>query len=165
VFWSHFNLFDYPTSTSTSTFMGTILRRQSPIVCFFCQTTISPPPHQPLSFLCPHCSCWNRYDSNMVILSDDPAMHDESLNRKSFARRGAFCRPSYLFSLPLSVESSSQHPHGRIASSQLLAMPLSAPHVNPTRDSSSVSCRAIFHPLMTCATRLPAVFLNSQLCS
>ncbi|KAH9982344.1 Ima1 N-terminal domain-containing protein [Lactifluus volemus] len=69
--------------------MGTILRRQTPIVCFFCQTTISPPPHQPLSFLCPHCSCWNRYDSNMVILSDDPAMHDESLNRKSFARRAS----------------------------------------------------------------------------
>jgi Ima1 N-terminal domain len=151
-----------PTLTSTSTFMGTILRRQTPIVCFFCQTTISPPPHQPLSFLCPHCSCWNRYDSNMVILSDDPAMHDESLNRKSFARRGAFFRSSHVSSPPLSAE---QHPRGRIASSQLLAMPLSAPHVNPIRDSSSVSCRAIFHPQMTCATRLPTVFLNSQLCS
>ncbi|KAI0257681.1 Ima1 N-terminal domain-containing protein [Lactifluus subvellereus] len=69
--------------------MSTLLRRQTRIVCFFCQTTISPPPPQPLSFLCPHCSCWNRYDANGDILSDDPAMHDESMNRTSFARRAS----------------------------------------------------------------------------
>jgi hypothetical protein len=75
--------------------MGTFLRRTTPTVCFFCQTTISPPPPQPLSFHCPYCSCWNHYDPNGDILSDDPAMHDESLNRRSFARRG----PSSLSSI------------------------------------------------------------------
>ncbi|KAH9984635.1 Ima1 N-terminal domain-containing protein [Russula compacta] len=69
--------------------MSTLLRRRMTIVCFFCQTTISPPPPQPLAFLCPHCACWNHYDANGNILSDDPAMHDETLNRKSFARRAS----------------------------------------------------------------------------
>ncbi|KAN0121670.1 Ima1 N-terminal domain containing protein [Russula decolorans] len=69
--------------------MSTFLRRTTPTVCFFCQTTISPPPPQPLSFNCPHCSCWNHYDANGDILSDDPAMHDETLNRRSFARRAS----------------------------------------------------------------------------
>jgi Ima1 N-terminal domain len=132
--------------------MSRLLRRKTRIVCFFCQTTISPPPLQPLSFLCPHCTCWNRYDLNGDILSDDPAMHDETLNRKSFARRGASCLSSCLSSLSLTTESVSQHPHGRTASSPLLAMHLSAPHANPTRGSSSASCRVIFHPQMTCAT-------------
>jgi hypothetical protein len=78
--------------------MGTLLRRTKPTICYFCQTTISPPPPQPLSFLCPHCACRNHYDANGDILSDDPAMHDESLNRRSFARRGASSlSPSYLF--------------------------------------------------------------------
>ncbi|KAF8499278.1 Ima1 N-terminal domain-containing protein [Russula emetica] len=69
--------------------MGTFLRRTTPTVCFFCQTTILPPPPQPLSFHCPYCSCWNHYDANGDILSDDPAMHDETLNRRSFARRAS----------------------------------------------------------------------------
>ncbi|KAI0307687.1 Ima1 N-terminal domain-containing protein [Multifurca ochricompacta] len=69
--------------------MDSLLRRQTRILCFFCQTTLSPPPPQPLSFLCPHCGCWNRYDANGDILSDDPAMHDETLNRNSFARRAS----------------------------------------------------------------------------
>ena len=77
--------------------MGTFLRRSTPTVCFFCQTTISPPPPQPLSFHCPHCSCWNHYDANGDILSDDPAMHDETLNHRSFARRGASSLPSPFF--------------------------------------------------------------------
>ncbi|KAH9969091.1 Ima1 N-terminal domain-containing protein [Russula dissimulans] len=69
--------------------MGTLLRRTVSPLCFFCQSTISPPPPQPRAFLCPHCACWNHYDANGEILSDDPAMHDESLNRKSFARRAS----------------------------------------------------------------------------
>ena len=74
--------------------MSALLLRQPRTLCFFCQSLISPPPKQPLSFFCPHCRCWNRYDDNGDILSDEPAMHDENLNRKSFARRGAhslFC--------------------------------------------------------------------------
>ncbi|KAI0271416.1 Ima1 N-terminal domain-containing protein [Gloeopeniophorella convolvens] len=69
--------------------MSTLLRRQTRIVCFFCQTSVSPPPPEPHSFLCPHCGCWNRFDANGDILSDDPAMHDETLNRRSFARRAS----------------------------------------------------------------------------
>lgn len=69
--------------------MSALLLRQPRTLCFFCQSLISPPPKQPLSFLCPHCRCWNRYDTNGDIHSDEPAMHDESLNRKSFARRAS----------------------------------------------------------------------------
>ncbi|KAI9461012.1 Ima1 N-terminal domain-containing protein [Lactarius psammicola] len=69
--------------------MSALLLRHPRTLCFFCQSVISPPPPQPLSFLCPHCGCWNRYDANGDILSDDPAMHDEALNRKSFARRAS----------------------------------------------------------------------------
>jgi len=89
--------------------MSTLLRRPARTLCFFCQTSISPPPPQPLSFLCPHCACWNHYDADGNILSDDPAMHDESLNRRSFARRGA---PSLSYPLlhiyrPLSSASAA----------------------------------------------------------
>ena len=77
-------------TTNADNSMGTLLRRPARTLCFFCQTSISPPPPQPLSFLCPHCACWNHYDASGDILSDDPAMHDEALNRRSFARRGAF---------------------------------------------------------------------------
>ncbi|KAH8998834.1 Ima1 N-terminal domain-containing protein [Lactarius hatsudake] len=69
--------------------MTALLLRQPRTLCFFCQSLVSPPPPQPLSFLCPHCGCWNRYDANGDILSDDPAMHDEALNLKSFARRAS----------------------------------------------------------------------------
>ena len=79
--------------------MRTLLRRPTRALCFFCQTSISPPPPQPLSFLCPHCACWNHYDANGNILSDDPAMHDESLNGRSFARRGASSLSSALLSI------------------------------------------------------------------
>lgn len=89
--WSGYLLVLVPTAnhTNADNSMGTLLRRQARTLCFFCQTSISPPPPQPLSFLCPHCACWNHYDANGNILSDDPAMHDETLNRRSFARRGA----------------------------------------------------------------------------
>ncbi|KAI0068293.1 hypothetical protein BV25DRAFT_557601 [Artomyces pyxidatus] len=70
--------------------MNALLRRPSRAVsCFFCQTVISPPPPSPRSFLCPHCTCWNRFDEQGNIMSDDPAMHDEGMNLKSFARRGS----------------------------------------------------------------------------
>jgi hypothetical protein len=64
------------------------LKRTSNLTCFFCQSTLSPTPINPRSFRCPHCSCWNRYDTNGEIMSDEPAMHDEKLNTKSFAKRG-----------------------------------------------------------------------------
>jgi Ima1 N-terminal domain len=70
--------------------MPALFRRQSTVACFFCQSRIIPLPHNLRSFRCPHCQCWNRYDDHGEILSDEPAMHDESLNRKSFAKRGTF---------------------------------------------------------------------------
>ncbi|KAI9445334.1 Ima1 N-terminal domain-containing protein [Lactarius indigo] len=69
--------------------MTALILRQPRTLCFFCQSRVLPPPPQPLSFLCPRCGCWNRYDANGDILSDDPAMYDEALNRKSFARRAS----------------------------------------------------------------------------
>ncbi|KIJ21898.1 hypothetical protein PAXINDRAFT_105505 [Paxillus involutus ATCC 200175] len=65
------------------------LKRTSNLTCFFCQSTLSPTPINPRSFRCPHCSCWNRYDTNGEIMSDEPAMHDEKLNTKSFAKRAS----------------------------------------------------------------------------
>ena len=77
------------------------LFRPSQVSCFFCQQNISPLPRDPRSFRCPHCTCLNRYDSKGEILSDEPAMHDETLNSRSFAKRGE-CElsPSYLLTLP-----------------------------------------------------------------
>jgi hypothetical protein len=57
--------------------------------CFFCQSLISPLPHDPRSFRCQTCGCYNRYDHNGEILSDEPAMHDEALNSRSFAKRAS----------------------------------------------------------------------------
>ncbi|KII93775.1 hypothetical protein PLICRDRAFT_101031 [Plicaturopsis crispa FD-325 SS-3] len=64
-------------------------RRPSNVSCFFCQSTVSPMPQNPRSFRCPHCSCWNRYDAHGEIMSDEPAMHEESLNVRSFAKRAS----------------------------------------------------------------------------
>ena len=69
--------------------MAPLLRRATRVSCFFCQSALDPPPQNPRSFVCPQCACWNRYDARGDIMSDEPAMHDESLNRKSFAKRGA----------------------------------------------------------------------------
>ncbi len=38
------------------------------------------------------CKCWNRYAANNEIISDEPAMHDENLNARSFAKRGVCSR-------------------------------------------------------------------------
>ncbi|KAG8219678.1 hypothetical protein J3R82DRAFT_633 [Butyriboletus roseoflavus] len=64
------------------------LRRTSNLTCFFCLSAVSPAPVDSRSYRCPHCSCWNRYDANGEIMSDEPAMHDENLNARSFAKRG-----------------------------------------------------------------------------
>lgn len=71
--------------------MAPLLRRATRVSCFFCQSAPDPPPLNPRSFVCPQCACWNRYDARGDIMSDEPAMHDESLNRRSFAKRGACC--------------------------------------------------------------------------
>jgi hypothetical protein len=66
--------------------MSTLFRRHSNIQCFFCQSSdLHSNPH---SFKCTSCGCWNRYDNNGEIISDEPAMHEEHLNSKSFAKRG-----------------------------------------------------------------------------
>ncbi|KAA1471585.1 hypothetical protein DENSPDRAFT_929684 [Dentipellis sp. KUC8613] len=67
----------------------TLLRKPPAPTCFFCQSTITPAPADARCFLCPACGCWNRLDAHGDILSDDPAMHDEALNARSFARRAS----------------------------------------------------------------------------
>ncbi|KAL0951432.1 hypothetical protein HGRIS_008125 [Hohenbuehelia grisea] len=69
--------------------MSVLFRRHTPPTCFFCQSLVTPPPPNVSNFCCPTCRCWNRYDRNGEILSDEPAMHDEVLNRKSFAKRAS----------------------------------------------------------------------------
>ncbi|KAI6162079.1 Ima1 N-terminal domain-containing protein [Pisolithus thermaeus] len=51
------------------------------VSCFFCQSRVTP--NDLRSFRCPQCNCWNRYDANGEIMSDEPAMHDETLNATS----------------------------------------------------------------------------------
>ncbi|KAF5356202.1 hypothetical protein D9756_004116 [Leucocoprinus leucothites] len=69
--------------------MAQLFRRHSNILCFFCQTPVTPFPKNPRNFKCLVCGCWNRYDVNGEIISDEPAMHDESLNKQSFAKRAS----------------------------------------------------------------------------
>ena len=66
------------------------LRRANSPTCFYCLSAVSPAPSDPRSYRCPHCGCWNRFDANGEITSDEPAMHDEKLNTSSFAKRGAY---------------------------------------------------------------------------
>lgn len=65
-----------------------MFKRNGPIQCFFCQSTVFP--SNARNFKCPSCGCWNRYDAKGEIISDEPAMHEEHLNSKSFAKRGKF---------------------------------------------------------------------------
>ncbi|KAH9898288.1 Ima1 N-terminal domain-containing protein [Cubamyces lactineus] len=69
--------------------MPAIFRQPSTVSCFFCQSVVTPLPRNPRSFRCPHCDCWNRYDECGEIISDEPAMHDENLNARSFAKRAS----------------------------------------------------------------------------
>lgn len=63
-------------------------RTRAPTECFFCQSPV-PKRANPRAFKCPSCLCWNRYDANGEIISDEPAMHNAALNAKSFARRAS----------------------------------------------------------------------------
>ncbi|KAI6047744.1 Ima1 N-terminal domain-containing protein [Pisolithus marmoratus] len=67
--------------------MPSFIRRTGAVSCFFCQSRVTPA--NPRSFRCPQCNCWNRYDASGEIMSDEPAMHDETLNATSFARRAS----------------------------------------------------------------------------
>ncbi|KAF8349745.1 Ima1 N-terminal domain-containing protein [Amanita rubescens] len=68
--------------------MSALFRRHSSLRCFFCHSPILIA-QDPRNFHCNACGCWNRYDKSGEILSDDPAMHDVSLNSLSFAKRGS----------------------------------------------------------------------------
>ncbi|KAF7784643.1 hypothetical protein Agabi119p4_808 [Agaricus bisporus var. burnettii] len=69
--------------------MSHLFRRHSNILCFFCQTPVSSLPKDIRNFKCPTCACWNKYDANGEIISDEPAMYDENLNKDSFAKRAS----------------------------------------------------------------------------
>ncbi|KAF8167742.1 Ima1 N-terminal domain-containing protein [Crassisporium funariophilum] len=68
--------------------MPALFRRHSALRCFFCQ---SPTAFSigTRNFKCASCGCWNRYDDKGEIISDEPAMHEEHLNSKSFAKRAS----------------------------------------------------------------------------
>ncbi|ESK98037.1 hypothetical protein Moror_473 [Moniliophthora roreri MCA 2997] len=61
---------------------------QSNIQCYFCHSHVNSP-RDVRNFRCNACGCWNRYDKNGEICSDEPAMHDESLNSRSFSKRAS----------------------------------------------------------------------------
>src|ERR1700722_3617861 len=86
--------------------MPNLFRRHTTVSCFFCQSIIHPQPKNLSSFRCPHCRCSNRYDSNGEIHSEEPAMFDEALNPKSFAKHGIYISPSFSLSLKPSSSSS-----------------------------------------------------------
>ncbi|KAJ7596871.1 Ima1 N-terminal domain-containing protein [Mycena floridula] len=70
--------------------MSLFKRRQNTVACHFCHsihTSSSSVAHP--NFRCSSCGCWNRYDSHGEILSDEPAMHDENLNARSFGKRAS----------------------------------------------------------------------------
>lgn len=76
-------------SFTYSNFMRRLLRPKPPqTACFYCLVPLDPPPADAKNFVCPHCSCRNRYDASGRILSDEPAMHQEDLNHASYAVRG-----------------------------------------------------------------------------
>ncbi|KAM6498440.1 Ima1 N-terminal domain containing protein, partial [Amanita muscaria] len=68
--------------------MSTLFQRHSNLRCFFCHST-GLLNQDPRNFKCQACGCWNRYDRNGEIISDEPAMHDEALNSISFAKRAS----------------------------------------------------------------------------
>ncbi|EIN14052.1 hypothetical protein PUNSTDRAFT_57446 [Punctularia strigosozonata HHB-11173 SS5] len=69
--------------------MAPIFQRFNQAICFFCNETQTPSPRNCRQFRCAQCGCWNRYDAAGEIMSDEPAMHDASLNAKSFAKRAS----------------------------------------------------------------------------
>ena len=119
------------------------LRRTSNLTCFFCLSAVSPAPVDSRSYRCPHCACWNRYDANGEIVSDEPAMHDENLNARSFAKRGS--SPLAAFSLYSAAHSPPQHPRTRTDSRPRMVEVHSATHVKQTKCSSSTSSQIICH--------------------
>ena len=68
--------------------MAKLLRRPTKVVCFYCNSKVDP--KDPRHFKCHVCGCMNHYDANGEIMSDEPAMHDEKMNMKSFAKRGTY---------------------------------------------------------------------------
>ncbi|KAF8898910.1 Ima1 N-terminal domain-containing protein [Infundibulicybe gibba] len=68
--------------------MAALFRRRSNMQCFFCQSSFNSP-NNPRNFRCPACGCRNIYDDYGEIISDEPAMHDETLNSRSFSKRAS----------------------------------------------------------------------------
>ncbi|KAJ3821804.1 Ima1 N-terminal domain-containing protein [Lentinula raphanica] len=65
-----------------------MFRRPTQAQCFFCNTLISRI-RDPKNFRCSSCGCVNRYDNQGEIISDEPQMHEESLNLQSFSKRAS----------------------------------------------------------------------------
>lgn len=113
--------------------MSKIFRKHSSISCFYCQSPVDPLPRNPRSFRCPNCDCWNRYDSRGEIISDEPAMYDENLNARSFARRGEFNEHSSSECRLNHTCCGLQLPQERTVYQLCTAAGCSAIHVRPTK--------------------------------
>ncbi|KAG1749834.1 Ima1 N-terminal domain-containing protein [Suillus paluster] len=128
--------------------MPPLFRNTSSTICFFCRSNIKPAPPDPRSFRCPHCDCWNRYDANGEIMSDEPAMHDESLNSKSFAKRASPSKDR----LP-SMYGSGQFCH-TCQTNQMLLVNLLSNYLPPPHNIRE-SLHVRYPPV--CANCMPAV--------
>ncbi|KZV93772.1 hypothetical protein EXIGLDRAFT_767754 [Exidia glandulosa HHB12029] len=79
------------------------LRKPAAASCFYCLSVQNPAPRDPTAFKCTECATWNRFSRSGEILSDEPAMHDASLNTVNFARRGSPSKTSLPSSFATSV--------------------------------------------------------------
>lgn len=56
--------------------------------CFYCSNVLEPQPPDPRNFVCPACTCRNRYDAQGRVIGDEAAMYQEELNHGAYALRG-----------------------------------------------------------------------------
>jgi hypothetical protein len=89
--------------------MSQLFKKHEP-QCFFCHSTVSNP-RDPSNFRCTTCGCLNRYDAFGEIVSSEPAMFDETLNSRSFSRRGPLFAMSTSMPTQLRYRFSSKRPN------------------------------------------------------
>ncbi|KAL1762324.1 Ima1 N-terminal domain-containing protein [Schizophyllum commune] len=66
-----------------------MFRAQKPRTCHFCGQPQETTQRHTKDFRCRNCTCWNRFDAHGEILSSEPAMHEESMNARSFSKRAS----------------------------------------------------------------------------
>ncbi|KIY45770.1 hypothetical protein FISHEDRAFT_66817 [Fistulina hepatica ATCC 64428] len=134
--------------------------RNSGVQCFFCNSFLDKAPRDPRNFLCPHCTCWNRYDQYGEISSYEAAMQDESLNRKSYLRRGSPRKDR----LPTTYSATPDRFCRTCSTNQTLIMNLLSNYLPPP-ESSEYDRRSVMLPeyQKSLERRYPPVCSNCQL--